>query len=299
MPSSAPTTCGGPAYDPAAGELVRVANPLSEQHAILRPVLYPSLLASLSENVRQRRLDPWLFEIGKTYWMTDAQHAPPWAETAGTGRYEAWHLGIALLGPRAPAAPGEHAADADVGMLKGILAALHEALGAPAPAFRAESETERHPHLHPGRAGRLIDAEGRAYGSVGEVHPRVAGAWGLPGRPLLAAVNLPQLASLIDADQRIRPIPLAQPIDRDLAVVVDETTPLGEVLRVLRTSAGTALTHARVFDIYRGSQVAEGRVSYAIALRFQPSSAGDERSVERAMKRAQGALGHHLGATFR
>jgi phenylalanyl-tRNA synthetase beta chain len=286
-------------YDPAADGLVRVANPLAEQHAIMRPVLYPSLLAGLSENVRQRRLDPWLFDIGKTYWMAEAGQAPHWAETAGTGRYEAWHLGVALLGPRTAASPGHEERDADLDDLKGILSALHEAIGAPVPEFRAEPAEERHPHLHPGRAGRLTDADGRPYGSVGEVHPAVAEAWGLPGRPLLAAVNLAQLASLIRTDERMRPIPPAQPVDRDLAVVVDEGTPLGELLRLLRTSAGPILTEARVFDVYRGSQVAAGRVSYAIALRFQPPESGDERSVERAMRRVQGALGHQLGATFR
>ena len=72
---------------------------------ILRPVLYPSLLASLAENVRQRRLDPWVFEVGKTYhYVPDARRLPPGAETAGKGRFEVWHLGIALTGPETPAA---------------------------------------------------------------------------------------------------------------------------------------------------------------------------------------------------
>ena len=49
----------------------------------------------------------------------------------------------------------------------------------------------------------------------------------------------------------------------------------------------------------RGPQIGEGKVSYAIALRFQPETAGDDRSVERAMKRIGGALQHHLGAEIR
>ncbi|HEX6140533.1 MAG TPA: phenylalanine--tRNA ligase subunit beta, partial [Candidatus Limnocylindria bacterium] len=55
-------------YDPADATLVRLANPISPQHSVMRPVMYPSMLAALAENVRQRRLDPWLFEVGKTYW---------------------------------------------------------------------------------------------------------------------------------------------------------------------------------------------------------------------------------------
>jgi phenylalanyl-tRNA synthetase beta chain len=260
--------------------------------------MYASLLGALAENVRQRRSDPWLFEVGKTYWMS-ARKGPPGAETAGTGRWEAWHVGIALLGPELPRTPEREHPPADVGTLKGLVDALHAALGARAPTYVAEPAGVRHAHLHPGRAARLTDAGGHGYGSLGEVHPTVAAAWGLPGRPVVAAINLGQLLELVPAEQLATPIPAAQPIDRDLALSVAEATPLGEVLRILRASAGPTLGDARVFDEYRGAQVGEGRVSYAIALRFQPETAGDEKGVERAMKRLRGTLQHHLGAVMR
>jgi phenylalanyl-tRNA synthetase beta chain len=285
-------------YDGSDRELVRLANPLSEQHSIMRPVLYPSLLGALADNVRQRRTDPWLFEIGKTYWASPRK-GPPGAETAGTGRWEAWHVGIALLGPQVPRTPDAEPAAADVPALKGIVDALHLALGARPPAYRAEGSRDGHPHLHPGRAAQLADAGGHAYGSLGEVHPTVAAAWGLPGRPVVAAINLGQLMALVPEQVSAAPVPAAQPVDRDLALSVDEATPLGEVLRILRASAGPSLVDARVFDEYRGEQVGEGRVSYAVALRFQPETAGDEKGVERAMNRLRGALQHHLGAQIR
>jgi phenylalanyl-tRNA synthetase beta chain len=259
--------------------------------------MYPSLLAGLAENVRQRRTDAFLFEVGKAYWSSD-RPGPAWADSAGTGRWEAWHLGIALHGSRTPAVPGEPSRPADVAELKGIVEALHAALGVPAPTFRPETAEELHPHLHPGRAGRMVDPGGAAYGSLGEVHPRVADAWGLPGRPVIAAINLGQLLALV-REPRVTPVPAAQPVDRDLAVIVDEATPLGDLLRVVRASAGPMLVTARVFDVYRGDQVGEGRVSYAVALRFQPETAGDEKSVERAMNRVRGSVQHHLGAQIR
>lgn len=284
--------------DPADASHVRVANPLAEAHSVLRPTMAASLLASLAENVRQRRTDPWIFEVGKTYWMGGAT-GPAWAETAGTGRYEAWHIGIALLGPRAARSPGEAPQEADVADVKALVEALHAALGAPVPAFRPETGEQRHPHLHPGRAARIVDAAGHAYGNLGEVDPRVAAAWDLRGRPVLAVINLPQLLALVPAVVRAAPVPAAQPLDRDLAVVVDASTPVGEVLRVLRSSAGPLLAEARLFDEYRGPQVGEGRVSYAIALRFQPASAAEGRSVERTLDRVRRALQHHLGAQIR
>ncbi len=285
-------------YDPRDAALVRVANPVSAEHSLMRPVLYPSLLQALAENVRQRRDDAWLFEVGKTYWQADGV-PPKLADTAGTGRYEAWHVGIAMIGPRVPRTPGTVPADADVAEIKGIVDGLHEALGVPRPLYRPETAAERHPHLHPGRAARIIDPGGHAYGSIGEVDPGVVEAWGLSGRPVIAAINLAQLLALLPGELRVAPVPSAQPIDRDLAVVVGDTTPLGELLRITRLTAGAILADARLFDEYRGPQIGAGKVSYALALRFQPDVAGDERAVEKAMKRIRGALQHHLAAEIR
>jgi phenylalanyl-tRNA synthetase beta chain len=263
-------------------------------------VLYPSLLASLAENVRQRRLDPWIFEIGKTYhYAPDAPRLPLGAESAGKGRFEVWHLGIALLGPETPPALGSPSRDADVAQLKGVIEALHDALGAPRPRYRPESDGERHPHLHSGRAGRLVDPSGHDYGSVGEVDPQIAAEWGLPGRPVVTVINLPQLFELVPGSFRVSSVPAAQPIDRDLAVVLDEATPVGELLRLVRSNGGPMLVEARLFDEYRGAQLGAGRVSYAVALRFQPETAGDEKGVDKALNRIRGALTHHLGAEIR
>jgi phenylalanyl-tRNA synthetase beta chain len=131
------------------------------------------------------------------------------------------------------------------------------------------------------------------------VHPRVARAWGIAGRPVDAAIDLDRLIDLVPADRRTLPIPAAQPVDRDLAVVVDEATPIGELLRVARTSAGATLVDLRLFDVYRGEQIGPGRVSYALAFRFQPLESGDEKAVDKALSRVRGSLQHHLGAEIR
>ncbi|PYO38710.1 MAG: phenylalanine--tRNA ligase subunit beta, partial [Gemmatimonadetes bacterium] len=164
----------------------------------------------------------------------------------------------------------------------------------------AEDDAARHPHLHPGRAARLVGVGGRAFGSIGEIHPRIAAAWDLPGRPVMAVINLGQLAEQLPPKIGAASVPAAaQPLDRDLAVMVDEATPVGELLRIVRSSAGPLLVEAHLFDAYRGPQIGAGKVSYAIALRFQPETAGDERGVDRAMGRLRGALEHHLAAQLR
>jgi len=286
-------------YDPDEPGIIRAANPLSPEHVIMRPRLYPSILASLAENVRQRRTDPWLFEVGKVYWHDPSGAVPVDAETSGTGRFERWEVAIGLLGPKTPRSADEEVRDADVADLKGIIDAMHAALGAPLPVYRAESAEERHPHLHPGRAGRLVDGSGKDYGSVGELNPQVAEAWGLPGRPVIAAMSLGRLVTLIPQEPRATPVPQVQPVDRDLAIALDEATPVGEVLRIVRLNAGPMLADLRLFDVYRGAQVREGKVSYALALRFQPERPGDEKAVERALNKIRGAVRHHLAAEVR
>jgi phenylalanyl-tRNA synthetase beta chain len=288
-------------HDPDDPGLIRLFNPLSEEHAILRPSMYPSLLAGVAENARWRQSDVRRFDLGKVYWYRTGSPTPRdrRAETAGTGRYESWELGIVLAGNATPRFAGEPSRPIDVADLKGVIDALHDALGAPRPTYRAEEAGDGHRHRHPGRSGLVCDASGRPYGSLGEVHPGVVEAWGIGGRPVDASIDLDRLFDLIPVEVRSRPVADAQPIDRDLAVVVDETTPVGELLRVARSSAGPMLTELRLFDVYRGEQIGPGRVSYALAMRFQPEDTGDAKGIERAMNKVRGSLRHHLGAEIR
>jgi phenylalanyl-tRNA synthetase beta chain len=123
--------------------------------------------------------------------------------------------------------------------------------------------------------------------------------WDLAGRPVDASMDVDRLLDLVPERTASRMPPAAQPVDRDLAVVVDEATSIGELLRVARMSAGPLLDELHLFDVYRGDQVGDGRVSYAIAMRFQPAEAGDERAVDKALNKVRGSLRHHLGAEIR
>src|SRR5688572_26607781 len=78
--------------DASDASLVRLHNPLSTDHAILRPSMVPSLLGGLAENARRRRPDAWLFDLGKVYWYNSGAPTPreKRSESAGTGRYESW-----------------------------------------------------------------------------------------------------------------------------------------------------------------------------------------------------------------
>ena len=198
----------------------------------------------------------------------------------------------------APAHAGEPPRPSDVADVKGIVDALHDALGAPRPAYRPEEPAARHAHRHPGRTA-VVRCRRARLRIARRGAPAVVEAWGLTGRPVDAALGLDRLLDLVPGERRSRPIPAAQPVDRDLAVVVDEATPVGEVLRVARMSAGPLLAELRLFDAYRGEQIGPGRVSYALSFRFQPETPATSKAVDKALNKVRGSLSHHLGADIR
>jgi phenylalanyl-tRNA synthetase beta chain len=179
-------------------------------------------------------------------------------------------------------------ADADFVHMKGVTEALAAALRTPL-GVRAVSE----PFLHPGRSAQL----GRA-GVLGEVHPLVAEAWGIEATVSLFEIDLEELRA--DDVPVYRDVLTYPPVRQDIAVVVDAETPAGDVLAHVRDSAGDLLATCRVFDVYEGPQVGEGRKSLAIHLLFQaPDRTLTDEEADAAREQIVGALGERFGATLR
>ena len=126
---------------------------------------------------------------------------------------------------------------------------------------------DQHAPWHPGRCAAL-HVDGRLVGHAGELHPRVVAALGLPERTCAAELDLERLGAAHQPvpAPRISTFPVAT---QDVALVVDSTVPAAEVERALRDGAGDLLESLRLFDVYRGPQVGEGKVSLAFALRFR------------------------------
>ena len=121
---------------------------------------------------------------------------------------------------------------------------------------------------HPGRCAEVV-AGGQVVGRAGELHPRVCTAWGVPPRTVAAEVDLGRLLELAPEDTvapRLSHYPVAK---EDVALVVDAAVTVAEVEAALREGAGELLESVRLFDVYTGSQVGEGKKSLAFALRFR------------------------------
>jgi phenylalanyl-tRNA synthetase beta chain len=271
----------------AENNLIRVTNPLSSDHVILRQSLAGSLLEIVSSNARRGLHDLAIFEVGKGYGAF------------GEETREWWRLGLALSGSFEPASWNRAAREVDLDDAKGVIELLARLLRFAAPTYTPVTDERI---LHPGRAADVIaEADGGIglTGRIGELHPAVAEAWELRGRIVIAEVSIRGLtAGALPVPRAVTPSRFPD-IERDIAVVVDETRPSGEIANVIRASAGALLRDVRLFDVYRGAPLRADSRSLAFRLRF----AADERTltegeVEAAMANVVGAL-REAGADVR
>jgi phenylalanyl-tRNA synthetase beta chain len=261
---------GVPGCDALVGRPIRVRNPLSERHAVLRQGLVGSLLDVLALNVRHGRTDVTVFEIGKGY-ASDGAAAAEW-----------WRLGMLLTGAAVPPSWSVAQRSWDLEDAKALAGLVADVLGLAAPSFEPYREG---PPLHPGRAARVV-APGEVAGLLGEVHPATLAEWDLPAeRVYVAELAVAGLAQGQLSPVQVPPLGRHPAIERDLALVVLEEVPAGLVAATLRRAGGAALANVDLFDIYRGAPLARGEKSLAWRLRFEanertPTGAWPEDLVE-------------------
>lgn len=266
---------GLPPNDPRR-TTVPLANPISEEQPAMRTTLLPGLLAALRRNVGRGNGDLALFEQGLVFRpKKDAapvaprltvERRPTDEELASLDAalpHQPRRVAVALSGLREPA--GWWGAGRPAGWQDAIQAAR---IIADACRVELEVTQDRHEPWHPGRCARLA-VNGRLVGHAGELHPRVVAELGLP--PRTAALEL-ELDRMIPAEEVLTQAPdiSTMPVaTQDVALVVDAAVPEHEVEAALREGAGPLLESLRLFDVYTGERIGEGRKSLAFALRFR------------------------------
>ncbi|HEV8516337.1 MAG TPA: phenylalanine--tRNA ligase subunit beta [Candidatus Limnocylindrales bacterium] len=272
--------------DPAT---IRVTNPVSAEHVELRRSLLPGLVRTLAFNERQRREQLAVFEIGDVHrWH-------------GGRPVEERRLGIVLAGPWQLQGWDQPARPADVSDAKGIVEWLAERSGLGSPVYQS-AEPLRDVE-HPTRvAAILAGADARtALGRVGELDPRYLGAAEVRAeRVAFAELDLAAFTALVPERIRMADPPRRPPVERDLAVVVSEERPAGEVAATIRSAAGELLRELRLFDRYHGPSVGPEEVSLAYRLRLQaPDRTLTDEEVDRLVGAVVRALEERLGARIR
>ena len=169
---------------------------------------------------------------------------------------------------------------------EGILEGMLESIRVP-----FTTEPGERPFLHPGRSASVVVGDDeQKLGWVGELHPLVARAWDLPGGGAFE-VDAGALAEIPGGPYGYRAVSTFPAVVQDIAVVLDEDVPAADVLVMVRESAGDLLDRLRLFDVYRGEQVGEGKKSLALRLEFRaPDRTLTDDEVAAVRKRVEDAL---------
>jgi len=276
----------GLAADDPRRDLLQLSNPLSAEAGFMTSTLLPGMLRTAGKNVGHGNTDVAIFETGT---VTLPRHSGPAAILPVDRRPTEDEF--AALDAALPAQPLHlavvAAGDAVAGGWWGEARPVSwtdavEAVRSVAAALGLEvtaSSAELAP-WHPGRCAELA-VGGVVIGHAGEVHPTVCHAFGLPKRTVAAEVDLD---ALIDRAVHLREAPVfsSYPVAKeDVALVVDSSVAAADVEAALRQGAGELLESIRLFDVYTGDQVGEGKKSLAYALRF--------RAPDRTLKEGEAA----------
>jgi phenylalanyl-tRNA synthetase beta chain len=270
---------------------IRAANPVTVDHSELRHSLLPGHLRVVAENERQRNADLQAFEIGPLHAWRDGQPL------------ERDVLGIVLAGRERPLIHDRPAALVDVAAAKGLLEEAASRLAACRLAY--EPVLARDGVEHPGRTAAVLaldPAGGRhSIGRIGALHPRLLAAYDVrAAQVVFAEIDLAAFASLVPERLRVGRLERLPGLDRDIALVVADERPGGEVEALIREHGGPHLRDVRLFDVYRGAPLDEAQKSLAFRLRFEPiEDALIEEDVDDAVERVVAVLSERLGAHLR
>ncbi len=252
-----------------------IRNPLGEDTAVMRPSLAPDMLKTLAFNMNHSTQQASLYEMAAVF-----DHHHPTEEGLPT---EQQTLCLGGYGP-----------GVDFYSLRSaVLAVLHSA------GIDCQVEPGADGYFHPGRCARLT-MNGIQYAQLGEVHPTVREAFDMKERAVLAEVNLQQVLKSSSPMGEMKPLPRFPGMVRDLALVMEEAVAVGPLMADMQKAAGSLLETISLFDVYRGSQLGEGKKSVAFSLAFRaPDRTLVEEEVQKAMDKAQKLCAEKYGAVIR
>lgn len=238
---------------------LRLKNPISADLDTMRPSILPNLLASAGRNHDMGYPDAALFEIGPVFHSPKPDDQPVIAAGIRMGQYGARDH-----------ADANAARPVDAFDAKGDAIDALEACGAPVSGLQITRDAPA--HYHPGRSGTL------RLGPVilahfGEIHPGIIKAMDLKSSAVgfeIFLQNIPTNRKKAGTEKPLLALAALQPVRRDFAFLVSETTAAENIIKAIRAADKTAITDARVFDVYTGKGVEPGQKSVAVEVTIQP-----------------------------
>ncbi len=259
--------------------------PISADMSAMRLGLIQGLLNTVVHNQKRQQPRVRLFEYGLRFIP---------CESAENGMRQEPMLAGVIAGNRGEEHWNVEAATVDFFDLKGDLEAILE-LSANDKAYSFVAT--RHPALHPGQSAAIV-VDGKEVGVIGTVHPELERKFGLNGRTVVFEIEWNAINT--------RVIPEAASVSkfpsnrRDIAVVVDENIASGDIVAACYAAGGELLKDAKLFDVYVGKGVEEGKKSLAIALTLQSVERTlEEADIASAVEGIVKAVSEQFGATLR
>ncbi|MDY4599288.1 MAG: phenylalanine--tRNA ligase subunit beta [Candidatus Faecousia sp.] len=254
---------------------LRIQNPLGEDTSIMRTIALPSMLEILSRNNAYHNKSVKLYEIAKIYLPVADQPLPEEPKMLVLGTYGANETFFTLKGE-----------------LEGIFAGLRLKKA----SYHAVKDN---PSYHPGRCAAVV-IDGMEVGIMGQVHPLVAKNYGIDTDVYCAEISFTKLLSCRLPDATYSPLPKYPAVTRDLALICDEAVTVAQAEAVITAAAGKLLRDVKLFDIYRGVGVPEGKKSMAFSLELR----ADDRTLtdtdsEGVVTKVLNSLKEKLDATLR
>jgi len=284
-------------------DAVVISNPLGEDFKIMRTTTIPDMLDVISRNYNRRVEEARFFELSYVYFHEKPDYSQDSSsikskaaasknvpeniyenEKLGKLPYQEQVLTIGMYG------------NTDYYELKGIVEELMDSLGIKEYSFEPEKEN---PTYHPGRTAKVF-VNGIEAGIIGEIHPDVSERFEAPERTYIGTIKVGILIENTSMLKQYKELPKFPAITRDIAMLVPDEILVRQIESVIKQRAGKNLESIKLFDVYKGSQVPEGKksVAYSISFRAADRTLTDDE-VNKYMAKILDGLKTLLGAELR
>jgi phenylalanyl-tRNA synthetase beta chain len=266
-----------------------LANPISEDLKVMRPSLLPGLLSATRRNMDRGATSVRLFELGRRYFSGRTD-----------GSWERATVGFVLAGEKVARGWQTGKAQAFSAFdAKGEVIALLAAAGAPVANIQSFGEASA--AYHPGQSGTLRLGPKVVLAEFGVLHPSLAKQFGLTGTVVAGEIFLDAIPARRKSGFMRAPYapPALQAVKRDFAFVIDEAVEAEVLVRAVRNADKKAIVDARLFDLFVGPGVDEGKKSLAVEITLQPGEKSFSQEELDAISAAVVKAAEKLGATLR
>lgn len=259
------------------GAVLPLLNPIASQLGVMRGGLIGGLVQTLRHNLNHGQERLKAFEVGRAFLSSEADGQPT-------------RLAVLAYGPVHPEQWGEPARVVDFFDLRADI----ESLARPRELTLRRAE---HPALHPGQSAQVL-IDGEPAGWLGALHPRLALKYGLARAPVVAELDLEALVR--GHCPRYRALPRFPAVRRDIAMVVDAGTAVGDMLDAVMASKPTFLARISCFDLYQGEGVESGKKSLAFNMLLQHTEKTlTESEIDSTVAEVVALLANKYKATLR